>query len=113
LLSSTMKKNLGGMGGRWMETTNCYDPSENSVAQRTQESPASDLLIDYRPPPRRPQFTDDEDCLDLLRYVYGDSKWVDVERVLADARDPAVCPTEADALRFFFNVIETGVSEAV
>jgi hypothetical protein len=112
-LASTMKRNIGGMSGRWLETTNAYDPSEKSVAQRTHEAGLPDVVVDYRPAPRLPLATDDDDCLNQLRIVYGDSSWVDVERVLADARDPNVCPTWADALRFFFNRIVVGVSDAV
>ncbi|HEV8653135.1 MAG TPA: hypothetical protein VG276_28015 [Actinomycetes bacterium] len=112
-LATTMKRNIGGMRGRWLETTNAYDPSEQSVAQRTHTSPAEDVLIDYRPPSRRPDLRDDQGCLELLDEVYGDSWWVDRRRILADARDPAVCPTPADALRFFFNVLEVGQSSAV
>lgn len=113
LLATTMKRNIGGMGGRWLETTNAPDPSERSIAQRTQESGAKDVLVDYRPPPRRPDLNDDIEALEMLRIVYGDSWWVDLDRVLADARDPAVCPTTADAMRFFFNRIEVGVQDAV
>lgn len=113
LLATTMKRNLAGMGGRWMETTNAYDPSERSVAQRTHESPAQDILVDYRPASRRPDLADDKDSLELLDEVYGDSWWVDRERVLADARDPATCPTTAEALRYFFNRLEVGVNDAV
>lgn len=113
LLASTMKRNIGGMSGRWLETTNAYDPSEKSVAQRTHESSPPDVVIDYHPAPRMPKQDDDEDCLACLQHVYGDSWWVDRERVLTDARDPNVCPTWADALRFFFNLIVVGISDAV
>ena len=113
LLATTMKRNLAGMGGRWMETTNAYDPSQNSIAQRTHESKAPDVYIDYRPASRRPNLQDEAEALKLLEEVYGDSYWVDVERVLADARDPATCPTTADAVRYFFNLLEVGVSAAV
>jgi len=113
LLASTMKRNIGGMSGRWLETTNAYDPSEKSVAQRTHEHKTPDVHIDYRPAPRTPKQDDDEECLDCLAHVYGDSWWVDKERVLQDARDPNVCVTWADALRFFFNLIVVGVSDAV
>jgi hypothetical protein len=113
LLATTMKRNIGGMGGRWLETTNAFDPSQKSIAQRTQEAKLPDVVVDYRPPQRTPLADDDEDCLNQLRYVYGDSWWVDVERVLNDARDPGVCPTWSDALRFFFNLIVVGVSDAV
>lgn len=113
LLASTMKRNIGGMSGRWLETTNAYDPSQKSVAQRTHEHKAPDVVIDYRPAPRMPDPADDDDCLGLLEGVYGDSWWVDRDRVLVDARDPGVCPTWPDALRYFFNLIVVGVSDAV
>jgi hypothetical protein len=113
LLASTMKRNIGGMGGRWLETTNAYDPSEKSVAQGTHETLLPDVLVDYRPPKRRPDLDDDEAMLAALRYVYGDSWWVDVDRILADARDPNVCPTVADAMRYFLNLVTVGVADAV
>lgn len=113
LLASTMKRNIAGMSGRWMETTNAYDPSEKSVAQRTHEHKAPDVLADYRPPLRQPKQDDDEECLAALTHVYGDSWWVDKDRVLADARDPTVCVTWNDALRFFFNLIIEGIADAV
>jgi hypothetical protein len=37
-VAETQRRGAAGMGGRSMETTNCYDPSEDSVAQRTHES---------------------------------------------------------------------------
>lgn len=114
LLASTMKRNIGGMSGRWLETTNAYDPSQKSVAQRTHESGLPDVVVDYRPAPKRLEHdTDDEVLLAALAHVYGDSWWVDPERILADARDTSVCPTWSDALRYFFNRIEVGVSDAV
>jgi hypothetical protein len=113
LLASTMKRNIGGMSGRWLETTNAYDPSQKSVAQRTHEAKMPDVVVDYRPAPRLPRQDDDEDCLACLEHVYGDSWWVDRDRVLTDARDPNVCPTWADALRYFFNRIVVGVADAV
>jgi len=120
LLAENMKRNLAGMGGRWGETTNAYDPSESSVAQRTHEGGAEDVLIDYNGDRdangrelRRPDLEDDEACLKYLDHVYGDSEWVDRERVLKDARDPAVCSSAATAYRFFFNRIEVGVTDAV
>jgi hypothetical protein len=116
-LATNMKRNLSGMGGRWLEITNAYDPSQRSVAQLTHESVVlehvEDVLIDYRPAPRRPNLADDKDSMELLRIVYGNSWWVDLDRILADARDPGVCPTEGEAMRYFFNLIEVGVSVAV
>ncbi|OHV46615.1 hypothetical protein BBK14_01845 [Parafrankia soli] len=113
LLATTMRRNIAGMSGRWMETTNAPDPSENSVAQRTQEARAPGTLIDYRRPRRIPDLDDDEGMLAELRYVYGDSWWVDVERILSDARDESICPSPGDAYRFFLNHPTVGTSDAV
>jgi hypothetical protein len=120
VLAENMKRNIAGMGGRWAESTNAYDPSESSVAQRTQESRAPDVLIDYNGGKdragrelRRPNLEDDQESLEQLGIVYGDSWWVDLVRVLADARDPAVCSSPATAMRYFFNRIEVGVTDAV
>jgi len=81
-LATTMKRNLSGMGGRWMETTNCYDHRSDQSAQLTHESKAPDVLIDYRPPRRTPDLADRETCLQELKIVYGDSWWVDYERTM-------------------------------
>ncbi|WP_239404656.1 hypothetical protein [Frankia sp. Cj3] len=113
LLATTMRRNIGGMGGRWLETTNAYDPSENSIAQRTQESRAPGILIDYRPPRRVPDLDDDEGMLAELRYLYESSWWVDPERILADCRDESVCPTAGEAYRFFLNHPTVGETDAV
>src|SRR5690606_37250087 len=43
-VAETMRRGLAGMSGRSMETTNAYDPSEYSTAQRTAESKAEDVL---------------------------------------------------------------------
>lgn len=113
LLANTMKRNLSGMGGRWLETTNMYDPSEQSVAQRTFEGKARDVLIDYRPPGKTPDLDNRAECLTELRIVYGDSRWVDVERIYADATDTAVCATPGEAYRFFFNLPHVGQSDLI
>jgi hypothetical protein len=50
-VAETMRRGLAGMGGRSMETTNCWDPGEQSVAQRTYEAKASDVFKFYETPP--------------------------------------------------------------
>jgi hypothetical protein len=112
-LATTMKRNISGMGGRWAETTNAFDPSENSVAQRTQETKAPGILIDYRKPRRVPDLDDDEGMLAELNYLYAASWWVDPERILQDARDESVCPTPGDAYRFFLNHPTVGIRDVV
>jgi hypothetical protein len=38
-LADNQRRNLAGVGGRFVETTNAFDPVEQSVAQRTQSEP--------------------------------------------------------------------------
>src|SRR3954452_17832879 len=38
-LADNQRRNLAGVGGRFVETTNSFDPVEQSVAQRTQSEP--------------------------------------------------------------------------
>jgi hypothetical protein len=51
-LAETQRRNLSGTGGRAIETTNAWDPSEQSVAQRTAEARVRDVYRDHRVPPR-------------------------------------------------------------
>jgi hypothetical protein len=51
-VADTQRRGLAGMGGRSIETTNAWDPSEESVAQTTYESQRADIFKFYRVPPR-------------------------------------------------------------
>lgn len=111
-----LKRNVGGMGGMWSEITNPWDPTELSVAQRTYESKAPDVYINYRLPRRRVELDDDEGLLREIIYLYGDSirergGWVSAKRIRAEARDPAT--GEAEARRFFLQEIVSGTQDAV
>src|SRR5690606_30313649 len=84
-LARTMKRGLAGMDGRWMELTNAWDPSENSVAQQTWEAKAPGVFLDYRQPRTRVDIDDDQALRAELAYVYGDAAieaggWVRLER---------------------------------
>ena len=46
----TMRRGAAGMGGRSTETTNAFDPAENSAAQMTQESLRPDIFRYWRDP---------------------------------------------------------------
>src|SRR5690606_31673785 len=50
-VAETQRRGAAGMGGRTMETTNPWDPAEQSVAQTTFESPSEDVFKFYRQPP--------------------------------------------------------------
>jgi hypothetical protein len=61
------------MGGRSMETTNPWDPAENSTAQQTYESRRPDIFRFYRHPPAHLSFKNKEDRRKILRYCYRGS----------------------------------------
>lgn len=115
-LARTLKRNCAGMDGRWIEITNAWDPSEQSVAQRTYEARAAGIYVDYRPPRSRIDLEDDQALKRELIYVYGDSEitaggWVRKERIMADIRDPAT--GEGEARRYFLNEVSVGSEDAV
>lgn len=111
-LADNQRRNLAGMGGRWLETTNAWDPAEDSVAQQTSEGRAPGVYLDDVEPGRG-SVRNRRDRLRMFRRVYGDSltkpredgvePWIDVERIdaevvaLIDQGDPA------QAERFFLN----------
>jgi hypothetical protein len=100
-LADNQRRNLAGMGGRWIETTNAWDPAEESVAQQTNEAATDGVYFDDAEPGEG-SIRNKAERRRMLRRVYGDSRWVDLDRIdqeivaLLD-RDPA------QAERFFLN----------
>jgi hypothetical protein len=106
-LAANMRRGLAGMGGRWVEVSNAYDPSENSVAQRTHQAQARDVYLDWRPAPDPTVSLHNRGELRrALRFCYGDSHWVDLDRIIAEIQDPTTSP--ADARRFFLTLVTVG-----
>lgn len=100
-VADTQRRNLAGMGGRWLETTNAWDPVENSVAQQTAEASEPGVFFDdVEGGPG--SIHNKQERRKVLKKVYGDSWWVDLDRVDDEVvalkeRDPA------QAERFFLN----------
>jgi hypothetical protein len=106
-VSDDQKRGLAGMGGRAIETTNCYDPSEKSVAQTTFESLAPDVWKYYRRPPTELSFNNLTGRRALLRFNYHGITHITVDSILGECnelmeRDPA------QAERFFGNRMVAG-----
>lgn len=101
-VADNQRRGLAGMGGRAVETSNAWDPSEDSTARRTAESKATDIFR-YRPQaPKGLSYTDKRERRRIHRYVYAGSPHVDLDGIEAEAaelleRDPA------QAERFFGN----------
>jgi len=109
-LADNQRRNLAGMGGRWLETTNAWDPAEESVAQQTSESKAPDIYRDHSESGPG-SIRNKQERRKMLRKVYRDAWWVDRDRIDAEIvelldRDPG------QAERFFLNRIQAASDAA-
>lgn len=119
-LAATIRRNLGKINGRSIETTNAYLPGEESVAEDSHHyweaiqrgdvvNPG--LMYDFREAPPETEYERSESRRQGLIYVYGDAAkenggWVDLDRIEQEMDDPAT--KEADGRRFYFNQITQG-----
>jgi hypothetical protein len=106
-VSETQRRGLAGMGGRSVETTNCWNPAEASTAQKTYESPSQDIFRFYRKPPVHLSYKNKEDRRRIHRYVYEGSWWVDLDSIEAEAAE-LMENDPAQAERFYGNRIVQG-----
>jgi hypothetical protein len=108
-LAETQRRGLAGMGGRSVETTNAWDPAENSVAQRTSESLVTDVFRDHRMAPKNLSYRNKVERRRIHRAVYGDSWWVNLDAIEAEAAE--LLETDpGQAERFFGNRIVAGLN---
>lgn len=119
-LAATIRRNLGKINGRSVETTNAYLPGEESVAEDSQaywesitrgEVDNPGLMYDFRQAPAATPYERGEERRKGLVHVYGDAAkerggWVDLDRIEQEMDDPAT--KEADGRRFYFNQITQG-----
>jgi hypothetical protein len=103
----TLRRGAGGMGGRVSESTNPFDPAENSQAQETFESPSKDILKHYYPPATSLKFDLKRDREVIFRWNYASSPWVDQRSIEAEAA-ALLEKNPAEAERFFGNRIVAG-----
>ena len=103
-LARTIRRNVAKMGGRTYETTNAFVPGEDSVAEATHKAVlegAPGIHYDsVEAPPVSPE-DDDATLRAALAVAYGDAWWVDLDRIIAEIRDPET--TWEDSERFYFN----------
>jgi hypothetical protein len=102
-LADNQRRNIAGMGGRWLSTPNAWDPSEESVAQYTSEHEHDGVFHDDVTPPESLSVRNKQERRKALKMVYGDSvKWVDLDRVEAEIE--ALLPRDpSQAERWFLN----------
>lgn len=111
-VADTQYRGLAGMGGRAALTTNAWDPSEESVAQQQFESPAEDILRDFRVKPAGLSYRNKAERRRIHRHVYGDSLksrggHIDLDSIEAEAAD-LLARDPAQAERFFGNGVVYG-----
>jgi hypothetical protein len=108
-VADTQYRGLAGMGGRASLTTNAWDPSEQSVAQREYESSATDIVRQFVRPPKTLSFSNKRERRKILRLVYGETVrerggHIDLDAIEAEAADLAARDL-AQASRFFGNCL--------
>ncbi len=114
-LARTIRRNVAKMDGRSYETTNAFEPGQGSVAEATHQaalSGARGLFYDAVEAPHVDLETaSDDEILAALAVAYGDSYWVDLPRLVVEAKDPDM-PRE-DVERYFFNWNRKGGGKAI
>lgn len=106
-VAETQRRGAAGMGGRTMETTNVWDPAEDSVGQSTWAEQSKDIFKFWRQPPLKDDgspllYSNKRERRKIHAHVYAGSWWVNLDSIEAEAaelmtRDPA------QAERFFGN----------
>jgi len=111
-LAKVIRRNLGKVDGRSIETTNAHEPGQESTAEKSYNawraivegrSRAEGILYDAREAPAEIDLADEAAVREGLRCAYGDSHWVNLDRILAEVYDPDTPPEEAR--RFYLNQI--------
>lgn len=113
-LAATIRRNLAKTSGCSVETPNAFITGEDSVAERSYEAARqvkegrykvkeTGILLDHREAPADTDPSDEASLRRGLAVAYGDSAWVDFDRIVQEYYDPDTDPS--DARRFFLNQI--------
>lgn len=117
-LADVIRRNLGKVDGRSIETTNAHEPGMDSTAEKsylaylairegrviTEDGDAGGgILYDSRQAPDDIDLADRAAVKAGLALAYGDSHWVNLDRILREFYDPDLPPEQAR--RFYLNQI--------
>jgi hypothetical protein len=109
-LADTQRRNLAGMGGRFMETGNAWDPAEDSVAQTTFEHETGVFKIMKHG--GSGSIRNRRERMQVLKHLYGGSWWVDRDRISSEIDVLVERGDIAQAERFFMNRLVPGEDRA-
>lgn len=107
-VATTQRRGLAGMQGRSLETTNGWDPSENSVAQKTAESKQADIYRFHRLPPKGLSYTNKAERRRIHAHVYQGSTHINLDAIEGEAAE-LLEKEPAEAERFYGNRIVAGM----
>lgn len=110
-LAATIRRNLGKMQGRSIETTNTWRAGEDSVAEATARyadlaaagKTRSARILRMHPRAVVPDLADEDVLRHELGLLYADMPWIDLDRIVAEVYDPNTDP--GDARRFYLNEV--------
>lgn len=114
-VANTMRRGAAGMGGRSFETTNAFNPAEDSYAQRTLESTSPDVFKYWRNPDvalrkdngEALSFKNRRERRKILEYVYAGAEHINLNSIEAECEEMMTTEPE-DAERFFGNRLVRG-----
>lgn len=106
----TQRRGASAMDGRVVETTNAWDPSENSVGQRTAKAALrrDDIFRLHPLAPPGLSFTNKAERRRIFRFVYEGCPWVDLDNIESEASE-IIQEDPANAERFFGNRVVAGL----
>lgn len=113
-LAATTRRNVAKTAGLSIETTNGHRPGEGSVAEESWQAAqrgTPGLYYDSLEGPAVDDLEDRPALVAALRVAYGDSTWVDLERIADECVDPSTDPS--DARRFYLNQLLAWEEDAV
>ncbi|MEH0445436.1 hypothetical protein QA811_17690 [Streptomyces sp. B21-102] len=107
-VATTQRRGLAGMSGRSLEQTNAWDPTENSVAQKTAETKVKDVYRFHRLPPKDLDYAKKTDRRKIHAAVYQGSTHIDLDAIEGEASE-LLEKEPAEAERFHGNRITAGM----
>lgn len=106
--AKTMRRGTTAMGGRGIELTNAWDPSEMSTAQMTYTSRATDIFRFFRQAPKTLSYKNKRDRRKIHAIVYAGASHIDLDSIEAEAYE--LLETDpANAERFYGNRLVQGL----
>lgn len=107
-VADTQRRGLAGMQGRSQETSNAFDPTQSSVAQKTFQLTAPDVFKFHRPPPAHLSYANKVERRRIHQVVYEGSTHVHLDAIEAEAAELIEKGDIGQAERFFGNRMKAG-----